>query len=185
MAIAPNGQSLVLILEGALTDATDRLVRRIYRYDIATGAFTRLADYRVTAGSAAEADARFVSDAQMIDNHRLLVIERDGGSGATALFRRVYEIDLDQVGADGAVAKSELVDLAAIPDPDLVSLPEIHPGDIGIGEVFQVACESIEALFVANHSELLLACDNNLPNAGRNPGRADDNEFIVIRAPGL
>jgi hypothetical protein len=32
---------------------------------------------------------------------------------------------------------------------------------------------------------LLLGCDNNLPNTGRNPNIADDNEFIVVNVPGL
>jgi hypothetical protein len=31
----------------------------------------------------------------------------------------------------------------------------------------------------------MLGCDNNLPNKGRNPGLADDNEFIVVDVPGL
>jgi glycerophosphoryl diester phosphodiesterase len=83
------------------------------------------------------------------------------------------------------VRKTEVVDLAAIPDPDLVSLPPIHPGDVGLGDPFQVTCESIEALYVMSHAELLLGCDNNFPNAGRNPARPDDNEFIVVKAPGL
>jgi len=192
MAMTPDGKQLVYVLEGALIGA-DRFTRRIYAYDIPSGETTRLADYRVTATTIAEADARFVSDAQMLDRHRLLVIERDGGLGPTATFRSVYEVDLRQVGADGTVAKREVVDLAAIPDPDLVSLPEIHEGDIGLGDPFQVTCESIEALYVVSHAELLLACDNNLPNYGRNPddpmtgerGLADDNEFILVKAPGL
>jgi hypothetical protein len=28
-------------------------------------------------------------------------------------------------------------------------------------------------------------CDNNLPNTGGNPALADDNEFIVVKEPGL
>ena len=47
------------------------------------------------------------------------MIERDGGRGATALFRNVYVVDLRSVGADGFLAKRHVVDLAAIPDPDL------------------------------------------------------------------
>ena len=42
--------------------------------------------------------------------------------------------------------KSLAVDLAAIPDPDLVSLPEIHAGDVGLGDPFRVTCESVEAI---------------------------------------
>ena len=175
MAISPNGKALTVVLEGAVIGA-DPSSRRIYRYDTAADQWTRLADYRVDVAG------HFVADAQALDNHRLLVIERDG---AVAAVRKVYAVDLDAVGADGTATKSMVVDLAAIPDPDGVSLPAIHAGDVGLGDPFRVTCESIEALFVVNHAELLLGCDNNFPNAGRNPALADDNEFIVVKAPGL
>jgi hypothetical protein len=34
-------------------------------------------------------------------------------------------------------------------------------------------------------STLLVGCDNNLPNTGRNPNLADNNEFILIHVNGL
>jgi hypothetical protein len=83
------------------------------------------------------------------------------------------------------VGKTQLVDLAAIPDPDLVSLPPLHAGDVGLGDPFRVTCESVEAVHPVGGHRLLVGCDNNLPNSGRNPGRADDNEFILVRVPGL
>jgi glycerophosphoryl diester phosphodiesterase len=113
------------------------------------------------------------------------VIERDGGSGNTALFRRVYSVEYGSGRGNGLGGKSQLVDLAAIRDPDLISLPELHPGDVGLGDPFRVTCESIEALLVESHARLVLACDNNLPNRGRNLTLADDNELIVVEAPGL
>jgi len=94
MAISPNGQSLTFILEGAVVGAPDPLSRRIYRYDIASDSFTRLADYHTEAGG------NFLSDAQALDGHTLMVIERDGGRGLAANFRRVYAVDLDRTGAD-------------------------------------------------------------------------------------
>ena len=98
-----------------------------------------------------------------------------------ALFRRVYEVDLRKVADDGYLPKTEVVDLAAIPDPNGVSLPEIHAGDVGLGDPFRVMCESVEALRIVNARRLLVGCDNNFPNIGRNPSRADDNEFILVR----
>jgi hypothetical protein len=95
----------------------------------------------------------------------------------------VYEVDLDAAG--GTTTKTLVVELAAIPDPDLVSLPPLHEGDIGLGNPFQVTCESIEALHVQSDDKLLLGCDSNFPNPGPNPALADDNEFIVVKAPGL
>jgi hypothetical protein len=174
MAVTANAKSLVFVLEGAVP-GDDPSLRRVYELDLDTRQFTRHADYRV------EAATNFVSDAQSVGGDRLLVIERDG---AAALFRRVYLVDLDGE-ADGTVSKREVVDLAAIPDPNGISLPALHDGDIGLGDPFRVTCESIEALHVLSHAQLLLGCDNNFPNVGRNPQLADDNEFILVDVPGL
>jgi hypothetical protein len=176
MAMRPNGRSLVTVLEGALP-GDDPSTRRIYEFDLDARSFTRLADYRT------EAPGHFVADAQSIDGRRLLVIERDGGLGLAAAFRAVYAVEPGTSG--GTADKAPVVDLAAIPDPDLVSLPPIHDGDVGLGDPFRVTCESIEALYVVSHARLLLGCDNNFPNKGRNPGLADDNEFILVDVPGL
>ena len=179
MAISANGKSLTFILEGAVVGAPDPFSRRIYEYDIASGTYTRHADYRTAVAG------HFVSDVQALDEHRLVVIERDGGRGLAATFRTVFVVDLDQTGSDGTVVKTPIVDLTAIPDPDLVSLPAIHTGDVGLGDPFRVTCESIEAVHVVSHSRLVLGCDNNFPNTGRNPAIADDQEFIVVKVPGL
>ena len=101
--------------------------------------------------------------------HHLVLIERDGGRGLTALFRNVYEIDLRDVDAAGFVEKEVVVDLTKIPDPNLVSLPEIHPGDLGLGDPFWVMCESVEAIHPVGDDRIMIGCDNNLPNTGRNP----------------
>ena len=174
MAMTANGRRLVVILEGAVP-GDDAFSRRVYRYDTRSGAWARLADYRT------EVAGHFVSDAQSVGRDRLLVIERDGGRGLTATFRSVYAVDLDQVGDDGTLVKTPVLDLTAIPDPGGVSLPAIHVGDVGLGDPFRVTCESIEALHVVSHDRLMLGCDNNFPNTGRNPTLADDNEFIVVR----
>ena len=114
-----------------------------------------------------------------------MVIERDAGLGVTALFRNVYLVDLREVDATGFLDKVLLVDLTKVPDPGLVSLPAIHTGDLGLGDPFWVMCESVEAVHVTEDEQLLIGCDNNLPNSGRNPGLADDNEFIVVDVPAL
>ena len=111
------------------------------------------------------------------------MIERDAGRGLDALFRRVVAVKLAPKGR--IASKSMLVDLTAIPDPNLISLPEINPGDVGLGDPFRVTCESIEALHVVTDSTLLLGCDNNLPNTGRNPTVADDTELILVKTPGV
>ncbi len=176
MAMTADGRHLIVVLEGAVP-GDEPFARRIYQYETNTAEFTRLAYYRVVAAS------HVVAVVPALTDHRLVVIERDGGRGLTALFRRLYAVELGAAGA--TAAKTMVVDLAAIPDPDLISLPVIHDGDVGLGDPFRVACESIEAVHVISHARLLLACDNNFPNTGRNPALADDSELIVVKAPGL
>ena len=176
MAMTANKRALIVILEGAAV-GDDPLTRRVYRYDVAAGTFTRLADYRT------DDPARLVADAQAVGDHRLVVIERDAGRGLAANARPVYVVDLAPAG--GTTTKSLVVELAAIPDPDLISLPPLHTGDVGLGDPFRVTCESIESLHVPSRNRLLLTCDNNFPNTGRNPALADDSEFVVVKAPGL
>ena len=113
------------------------------------------------------------------------VNDRDWDVGLHIVFRGVYVVDLSDVDSAGYVSKQQVVDLTNIADPAGVSLPAIHAGDVRIGDPFAVVCESVEALRVLSHSRLLVGCDNNLPNTGRNPTRADDNEFIVVKVPGI
>jgi hypothetical protein len=177
MAMSPNGRSLYAVLEKALPQDPAG-TRRVYEFDVRARQFTGVvATYPIEP---ATADGILVADAQMLDNRHMLLIERDGGRGETAVYRKVFEVDLRDHAADGTLNKQVVVDLAAIPDPDLVSLPPIHTGDVGLGNPFKVTCESIEALRIVDDRHLLLGCDNNLPNTGRNPGRADDNEFITV-----
>ncbi len=186
MAISPNGRSLFAILEKGVPG--DPLgTRRIYEFDVRAEEFEGVvATYKVDVVSPTPAnpDPILVADAQAVDKHHLLLIERDNvGGGLAAKYRAVYEVDLRDVEADGTLTKTNVLDLTQIPDPNLVSLPAIHTGDVGIGNPYSVVCESIEALRLISSNELLLGCDNNLPNAARNPARADDNELITVRIP--
>ncbi|HET7489480.1 MAG TPA: esterase-like activity of phytase family protein [Acidimicrobiales bacterium] len=180
MGLSPDGMHLYAALEGATNADPDRSRRRVFEFSTADERFTG----REWAYGT-EAPAYLVADMWALDQNRFVVIERDGGLGTTALFRRLYVVDLRDVGADGVLGKRLAVDLHAIPDPDLVSLPAVHPGDIGLGDPFSVVCESIEAVHVLDGERVLLACDNNFPNKGRNPDLADDDELIVVRVPGL
>ena len=181
MAISPDGKRLWATLEGAtVADGTTSLRRRVFEFSTTTKSFTGR-EWNLKTESA----PNMIADAWALDGHRMVVIERDAGRGVTAVFRNVDVVDLNKVAADGYVQKQTAVDLTNIADPNLISLPELHPGDVGIGNPFKVVCESIEAVQVLSASRLLLACDNNLPNTGRNPNRADDTEIIVVDVPGL
>jgi hypothetical protein len=179
MAMSPSGRYLYGILEGAVVgDPPDS--RRVYQFDVRRESLSGQT-WKVRT----EQPTYMVSDVQALDNHRLAMIERDGTRGAAVVFRGIYVLDLHRVDATGHVDKQRVLDLTNIPDPAGVSLPAIHPGDVRIGDPFAVTCESVEALRLLSHSRMLVGCDNNLPNTGRNPDRADDNELIVVKVPGI
>jgi hypothetical protein len=193
LSISPNGKYLYAMLEGATAQDLNKERRYLLEFNIRERAFTgRVWQYRTEPTDTVQPrQCCFMADMSALDNHRMVVIERDNGRGAPVppfpapFSRAIYTIDLRDVAADGFLNKTQVLDLAAIPDPDLVSLPPIHPGDVLVGNPFGVACESIEAVHVIDGSRLLLGCDNNFPNTGRNATLADDNEFIVVRVPGL
>jgi hypothetical protein len=183
MAMTPDGRSLFVVLEGAVIgDAANS--RRVYEFDTDAQAFVP-GHLTYTVEPGATGDTNLVSDAQAVDRDHLLVMERDAGRGTAAIYRKVWLVDLRGATPNQPLEKDEVVDLAAIPDPDLVSLPAIHTGDVGLasasGDPFRVVCESIEALRIIDRHHLLFGCDNNFPNTGRNPNLADDNEFITVR----
>ena len=180
MAITPDGKYLYAALEGATVADPDQNRRHVYEFSIGRKALTgRTWQYRTSQ------PGYMVADLAAVDEHRFVLIERDGGLGATALFRKVNLIDLRRVDANGFLVAQTVVDLTAIPDPNLISLPAIHPGDIRLGNPFAVVCESVETVHPIMGDRLIIGCDNNFPNKGRNPDLADDTEFIVVKVDGL
>lgn len=180
MAMTPDGMYLYAVLEGATNADPDRNRRHVYEFSIGNASLTgRTWEYRTTQ------PGYMVSDMAALDEHRFVLIERDAGLGATAVFRAVNVVDLRRVDQNGFLDSHTVVNLTAIPDPNLVSLPAVHVGDIGLGDPFSVVCESVETVHPIQGDHLLIACDNNFPNKGRNPNLADDNEFIVVQVDGL
>jgi glycerophosphoryl diester phosphodiesterase len=192
MAASPDGKYLYALLEGATVQDSNLERRYLLEFSTRDRAFTgRVWQYRTQPTVTGVRQCCFMADMWALDQHRMVLIERDNGRGAPVppnpapFSRAVYVIDLRQIGSDGFLEKTRIIDLAAIPDPDLVSLPPIDSRDVLLGNPFGVACESIEAIHVIDAARLLLGCDNNFPNTGRNPVLADDTEFIVVRVPGL
>lgn len=180
MAISKDGKTLYPLLEGALTTEPDQRRLLIHAFDLRTAAYTSGRwSYRMeVAGNA-------IGDLTALDEHRLLVIERDGGQGPAALFKRIFVIDLRRVDAAGYLVKREVLNLLAINDPDGLALP-VRPGDFGLGAPFRFPFVTIESVLPLDGTRLLVINDNNFPfSAGRNPTRPDDNEFIIVRVDAL
>ncbi|MDQ3753767.1 MAG: esterase-like activity of phytase family protein, partial [Acidobacteriota bacterium] len=172
MALNPDGNRLYPMLEGSLTTDPDQRRLIINEFNLETKAYTgNQWFYRMEATTGS---GQAIGDFTAISNRRFLVIERDGGQGATALFKKIFIVDLDQVDANGFLVKQEIVDLLNIADPANI-------GGTGTG-VFTFPFTTIESVIPLSDDTIGVLNDNNYPfSSGRTPGQPDDNEFIVVR----
>jgi len=204
LAISPDGSTLYAQLEGAVAGDDPRDLR-LYAYDIAQGAlapafFTvrldapsqtvdlaSLADpsgARVYPGVTAPPSGPLaIGEVKAVNDHQLLLIERDnlGDDEAPPRVKKIFLLTLPPA-REGAVAKTQLVDLLAIPDPSGLS---------GEMNFFRLPFYTIESVHVVDERTLLVASDNNFPfSSGRSRSRsldrkgplaADDTDIILIR----
>jgi hypothetical protein len=168
MGLSADGLTLYPLLEGTVAgDPAGSL--RIAAFDVATESFT--GDqwlYPLSPGGSA------IGDMTLIEDNIFVVIERDGGQGPAARHKKLFLIDLDILGPDGLLRKTELADLLNIPDPDDLD----GDGD----SVFDFPFVTIESVLPIDPFTLLVTNDNNFPgSAGRAAGLPDNNELILIR----
>jgi hypothetical protein len=198
MAASKDGQFLYPLLEGPLWNETEkkwetkdgREYLRILEFSVARGEWTgRSWKYLL------ELNGNNIGDFNMIDADTGLIIERDNGEGDVttacdgparpdcqnipAKFKRVYKINLKDADAEGFVRKIGYVDLLAIDDPRGLAR-------VGKGDKFSFPFVTIEDVDVVDAEHIVVANDNNLPySSGRQLGKNDDNEFILLRVPEL
>jgi hypothetical protein len=171
MAITPSGRYLYPMLEGPLTTDPDQRRLIVNQFDLRQRAYTgRQWFYRMEATSQS---GQAIGDFTAVTDRAFLVIERDGGQGPTARFKKVFLVDLDRLDAGGFLVKREIVDLLAIADPDDL-------GGTGTG-IFTFPFVTIESVMPLGRHAIGVLNDNNYPfSTGRTAGKPDDNEFIVI-----
>jgi hypothetical protein len=178
MAISPDGKTLYPLLEGALVDDPVRNRLLMQEFDTTTKQYTgKYWFYPLEdAGHA-------IGDLTAINDHEFLIIERDNNQGEASRFKKIYKIDLRQVGADSTLEKVLLADLLEISDPREITSAE--EGAYGLGQPFRFPFVTIESVYPVTRDTLLVINDNNYPfSNGRRPGVApDDTEFILIKLP--
>ncbi|MFB6936174.1 esterase-like activity of phytase family protein [Streptomyces chartreusis] len=162
-----DGRHLYPLLEGTVTGDTPGDLR-FSEFDLRRGKYTgKRYVYRL------ESTANAIGDAIAVDRHRFLVIERDGGQGDTAKFKRIYLADTRDRDGDGLMDKTLVADLLDIANPK---------GLGGFGETFRFPFQTIEDVNLVDDRTLAVLNDNNFPfSSGRTAGKADDNELITIR----
>ena len=199
MAASKDGQFLYPLLEGPLWNEAEkkwetqdgREYLRILEFSVAKGEWTgRSWKY------ALELNGNNIGDFNMIDADTGLIIERDNGEGlentacngparpdcqnVPAKFKRVYKISLKDADAQGFVRKIGYIDLLDIQDPKGVAKVGGQDGK------FTFPFVTIEDVDVVDAEHIVVANDNNLPySSGRQLGKNDDNEFILLHVPEL
>ncbi len=165
MAFSPDRMTLYPLLEGVV-DGDPENALRIYEFDVASSSFAGLVGYYPTT------DGNPIGDFTPINESEFLVIERDGGEGEEAEFKKIFKINIDNVDENGFVEKTEIVDLLNIADPNDLN---------GDGETtYTMPFVTIEDVLVVDEDTILVANDNNYPfSMGREDG-IDNNEMVLI-----
>ncbi len=180
-AISPDKSTIYTLLEKSLTGDPAPSRRVIGVYDTATDKFlNKTFRYRVGDpngnNNGIDPVNNSIGDMTVINDHQIMVLERDQNQGAAARFKRVYLIDLNDIDADGYVRKTLLADLLSIADP------KNFGGNGTINGVFTFPFITIEDIIAIDSQTILVGNDNNYPfSAGRTPGVPDDNELALIR----
>jgi hypothetical protein len=165
LAASPDGHYLYALIEGTVSgDPAGQL--RLNEFDLRTQKYTGKR-YAYQLGAAGLA----IGDAIAVDKDRFLIIERDGGQGATAVVKRIYLA----TRRDGVLEKTLLVDLMNIANPRRLG---------GFGTTFTFPFQTIEDVVILDERTIAVLNDNNFPfSSGRSAGVADNTEWITIALP--
>lgn len=137
-----------------------------------------------------------IGDFNLIDDTHGLIIERDNGEGTAdkacgtksantencfsnlAKFKRVYRIEFSDNNIGKPVDKQAYIDLMNIKDPNNMARKPLNDG------VFTFPFFTIENVDMVDSEHIIVGNDNNFPfSSSREPNKADDNEFILLKAP--
>jgi glycerophosphoryl diester phosphodiesterase len=172
LAGSASGRFLYPVVEGPYADETDLRRREVLEFDTKAGAYTgRAWNYET------DQDANVVGDAFTVRDEVLLLVERDDFEGDQAVTKRVYEVDLKRIDAEGKLEKTLVLDALRIANPDLLGAGDGY----GTGDPFSLPVQSFETVVQLQDGNLLIANDNNYPgNDARITGSPDDTEVDIV-----
>lgn len=170
MALSADGRTLWTLLEKTVAGDPDKTLR-INAFDIEAEAYTGT-QYLYPL----QAEGTAIGDMVAVDATRFIVIERNGDTATSGTpFKKLYLIDIAGLASGATVAKTELVDLMNLADPDDLN------GDGST--VFTLPYVTIEDVLVLNARTLLVANDNNFPYGGGREPASDNTELLRITLP--
>jgi hypothetical protein len=204
MAASKDGKKLYALLEGPVWDATakdwekldGREYLRVLEFDVTTEKWTGRHWKYVLEGNGLA-----IGDFNMIDDTTGLIIERDNGEGTPdkacpvvngiierrvdcfhdlPKIKRVYKIEMTEANVGNAVRKIGYIDLLNLNDPNnLARKPKI-------GGKLSLPFFTIENVDIVDNDHIIVGNDNNLAfSSSREPNKADDNEFVLLRVTEL
>ncbi|EJF7710874.1 esterase-like activity of phytase family protein [Providencia rettgeri] len=201
MASSPDGSKLYPMLEGAIwldgkqdyENVDGKRAARILEFDVKKQDWTGRSWLYVF-----EDNQNAIGDFNLIDDTHGLIIERDNGEGTAdkactagssntescfsnlAKFKRVYRIEFSDNNIGKPVDKQAYIDLMNIKDPNNMARKPLNDG------VFTFPFFTIENVDVVDSEHIIVGNDNNYPfSSSREPNKADDNEFILLKVPEL
>jgi hypothetical protein len=194
LAISPNGTVLFGAMQSPLLQdgGTNAAYTRIVRIDLQAGTMQQYAYPLTNIGTVSKPKYPTISDVVAINDHELLVDERDGkglGDGSTAAFKRLYRINLSGAhtvdnlsGASAlapwAVSKTLFLDIVQVLNAHGISSNDIPAKLEGVAFGPDVTIEGAtrHTLFVANDNDFVGTVTDSLhPNGVANP-----NMFFVF-----
>lgn len=202
MAQSPDGKFLYALLEGPIWDESKKAfetvdgkeVLRVLEFDVQAEKWTgRSWKYQLAANGNA------IGDFNMIDATTGLIIERDNGEGTAdkacpagekkpdcfedvAKFKRIVKVEFSDANVGGLVRRIGDIDLLAIQDPRELARQGGRGGKLAMPFV---TIENVDVVDAAA-GLIVVGNDNNLPfSAGREPNKADDNEFVLLEVKDL
>ena len=194
LAISPDGTTLIGAMQSPLAQdgGTNGRYLRIVSIEIATGAIEQFAYSLTNIGTETKPKYPSVSEITAINDHELLVDERDGkglGDDSTAVFKQIFHIDIssgqDVSGISGeanlasrALTKTLFVDLVAQLNAHGIASNDIPAKLEGItfGPDVTVGGALKHTLFVSNDNDFLpTITDSKHPDGISNP-----NQFFVF-----
>ncbi|HVE08508.1 MAG TPA: esterase-like activity of phytase family protein [Paraburkholderia sp.] len=194
LAISPDGKTLFGAMQSPLLQdgGTKGAYTRILRIDLRTGKTQQYAYPLSNIGTDAKPNFTTISDVVAVNDHVLLMDERDGkglGDDSTAAFKKVFRIDLADAqdvsqtsGAAGlkpyAVQKTLFLDVVAV-----LSAHGLNPNDIPaklesltFGPDIKIDGKRKHTFLIANDNDFIgTVTDDNHPNGIANP-----NQFFVF-----
>jgi glycerophosphoryl diester phosphodiesterase len=167
MALGASSHRIFPLLEKSVeSDPVDAL--RIYDFRVDPPGFTDFVGfYKKSSPTFA------IGDFTPINNKEFLVIERDGGQGSAAEFKKIFKIDITMIDKDGYIDKEQVVDLLNIADPNDLN----NDGST----TFDFPFTTIENVLVLSENTVLVANDNNYPFSSGRGTNIDNNEIIILK----